>query len=168
MKKENIINFLNTFCDDIDKSNLDLYKKIIENSKINNFNNYEEFFYSVLYPFDNFIEAYLKMNVSNNEDVIFIIKNSNFIENNFSNLIINKEGSACSSDKSGTIMNKLINYYKTGEKITFDYDAEYTYHLPKTIFKTHEHIIMFYIGLKKLFYGDNKKYIEALKIILNL
>jgi hypothetical protein len=168
MKKENIIKFLDAMVEDIDQNKIDLYKKIIENSKIDNFNNYEEFFFGVLYPFDNFIEGFLKVNVSTNDNVIFIMKNSNFIENHFNKLIIDKEGTPYSSDKSRTIMNSLIHYYLTGEEIKFNYNGEYTYHLPETIFKTHDHIFKFYIGLKNLFYGNNKQYLEALKIILDI
>lgn len=158
--------FLNTLSDSIDKEKVELYKKIIESSEIASFDGPDEFFYAVLYPFENFISGFLHTELKTaNRDVIFIYKNSQYIDRSFAQLFIKHEGSACSSDKSRTIVNRLVQFYQTGTKIEFNYDAEYTYHYPKTIFKTHDHIVLFYEGLKDLQYGDNRKYFEAMKVI---
>ena len=164
--KDKLGNFLNTLSDSIDKEKVELYKKIIESSEIASFDGPDEFFYAVLYPFEKFISGFLHTELEGaNRDVIFIYKNSQYIDRSFAQLFQKYEGHACSSDKSRTIVNRLVQFYQTGKKIEFDYDAEYTYHYPKKIFKTHDHIVLFYEGLKSLQYGDNRKYFEAIKTI---
>lgn len=53
----------------------------------------------------------------------------------------------------------------TGKKITFDYDAEYTYGYPKSVLKTHDEIINFYKGLKSLYYGKPTDYLNSMRDI---
>lgn len=161
-----IESFLNTLSDSIDGEKVELYKKIIGSSQIASFDGPDEFFYAVLYPFEQFISGFLHAELEGvNRDVIFIYKNSQYIDRSFAQLFIKHEGSACSSDKSRTIVKRLVDFYQTGKKIEFDYNAEYTFHFPKTIFKTHEHIVLFYEGLKDLQYGDNRRYLQAMKTI---
>jgi len=124
------------------------------------------FFYAVLYPWEKFIGGFLKYELKANGDVEFIFKHSQYIDRHFCNLFRDKEGGACCADKSRTIVNKLLEFYATGKKIEFDYEAEYTYHLPKNIFKNHDGIIEFYVGLKNLLYGSPQKYLEALRKVL--
>ena len=151
----------------IDEENKELYKKIIQSSKIKQFNDYDEFFYMILYPFQKFIEGLIKTEIADNNDVVFLYRNSQFVERQFQKLIETKEGSACCVDKSGTIMKRLVKFYTTGEKIEFDYNAKYTYHLPKNIFNNHESIIDFYKAVKQLFYGNNITYLKEIGIWRN-
>lgn len=166
MEKEDLKKFLDSMLSSIGQKEINLYKSIIEANNINTIEDHEEFFLAILYPFEQFVSGFVRSEIANNRDVIFIIKNQNYIKNNFSRIIKQKEGSSCSSDKSRTIMMSLLNHYKTGEKIVFNYDQEYTYHLPNKVFRTHDHIIKFYEGLKNLWYGDNAKYLEALALVL--
>lgn len=163
MKTETIKDFLTTLSDSIENDNQELYKKIIDSSEIKSFNNPDEFFYAVLYPWKKFISGFLKSSLNANKDVEFIFTNSQYLDRHFATLFIQYEGTAYSSDKSGHIVNQLLKYYATGERIEFDYDGKYTYHLPDKIFKNHEQIVKFYEGLKSLLYGNPMKYLEALK-----
>ncbi len=71
---------------------------------------------------------------------------------------------ACCADKTRTIIKRLIDFYENGIRIEFDYTQEYTFHLPKIIFKIHEDIIEFYEGLKFLQNtGNPLKYLNAIK-----
>lgn len=166
MKTEDLKNFLNSFADSIEKENTELYKNIIESSNITKCENPSEFFHAVIHPFDKFISGFLKTTLSANRDVEFIWKNSQFIERHFRNLFEKYEGGAYSSDKSKTILSGLLRYFSSGEMIEFNYDAKYTYHLPKIIFKSHDQIIEFYEGIKDVFYGHPEKYLKALKNVL--
>lgn len=166
MEKTDLTNFLDSMIGSIEQKEIDLFKQILETTEIKNFEDYQEFFYAVLYPFEQFISGYIKSTMANNRDVVFIIKNQNYIEHNYAKIIETQEGSACSADKSRTIMRSLVNYYTSGKEISFNYEQEYTYHLPKKVFKTHDQIINFYEGLKNLWYGDNRKYLEALTKVL--
>ncbi|MDB4726133.1 hypothetical protein OAF54_01760 [bacterium] len=104
--------------------------------------------------------------MSDNDDVIFILSHSSFIESNFKNLFEKYEGSSCCADKSRTIVKSLIHHFVTGEPIRFNYDQEYTYHLPKGMFRVHSEIIGFYKALKALHYGKFDKYITELGSIM--
>lgn len=166
MKTKDLTAFLTSMSDSIEEEEFELYRKIIEGSEIPQFDSYSEFYIAVLYPFEKFIRGFIKSEIANNDDVVFIITNSRFIENNFQRLIEDKEGMGCCADKSRTIMMRLIDFYTTGNKIVFNYEAEYTFHLPKTVFKTHDHIVMFYEGLKSLWHGNNQKYLQVLLTVL--
>lgn len=159
-----LVSFLGGWCGDITSENKALYQKIIEGSEIQSFNNndYEEFHLSIIYPFNNFIDGFIRSEISDNHDVAFLMANSEFVEHHFEEWVRRKEGAPCSADKSRTIIRSLIKFYSKGKKIAFNYEAEYTYHLPKTVFKTHDQIVEFYEGLKSLFYGKPEKYLKAL------
>lgn len=162
METKDLKTVLNALHNSINAENKELYENIIQSSKIKQFNDYDEFFYMILYPFQKFIEEFIKAEVADNDDVAFLYRNSQFVERQFESLIKMKEGSACCADKSGTIMKRLIKFYTTGEKIEFDYNAEYTYHLPKNIFKTHESIVDFYKAIKHLWYGNGAEYFKEI------
>lgn len=166
MKTESIKDFLSSMSESIENEKIELFKRIIDSSEIKIYENPNEFFYAVLYPWEKFISGFLKSTLNANRDVEFIWEHSEFIDRHFKNLFEKYEGSACCADKSRTIVNRLLKYYSSGERIEFNYDSEYTYHLPKKIFKNHDHIVDFYEGLKSLLYGNPEKYIKALKAVL--
>lgn len=159
-------NFLDTFSSSISEENKKLYSDLIDKfPKIEELQNPSDFHFSVIYPWENFLSAYLSSFIKN-KDIIFIYENYNYIENHFSKLFNNVEGSACSVDKANTIIRELIKHFNTGSEIVFDYNQEYTFHLPKVIFTEHEEILNFYKSLKSLLYGNYNLYIPALGEIL--
>lgn len=154
---------LNAMIGSIEKENVELYKKLSESIKYEaDKDSVEDFDLKIIHPFKSYVKGLITVEISEDRDVQFILMNYNFIERNFKNLIETIEGSACCADKSRTIVKRLYHYFRDGKQIEFDYSGEYTYHLPKIIFKTHDDIIKFYIGLKDIFYGDYRKYIQAL------
>lgn len=161
--KQKLKEVLKIMHDSIENDNIALFERIIYEYKMESFNDPEKFYYALLYPWKKFISGYLKVVLNANEDVEFIYTNYNFINNHFCKLFTTYEGSPFSADKSRTVVLQLLMFYEKGEKIEFDYSAEYTYHLPKKIFKTHDEIIEFYQGLKSLLYGNPQKYLEALR-----
>jgi len=162
--KDSIEKVITSIIGDIGAKNASIYNKVIEEHGISyeNINSPEDFYYNIIYPLSKFIDGVIQVELSRDEDLKFILKQSRFIECHFVKLIEKNEGSACSADKSRTIMRGLFNFYKDGIDINFNYDQEYTYHLPKTIFNTHDKIVEFYTGLKYLYYGNPDKYLEAL------
>ncbi len=166
MDQDALKSFLNSLSEILDQEKIELFNKIIDSSKIEEFNDPEEFFLGVLYPWEKFISGLLKTSFGDNSDVEFIYRNSQFIDHHFNNLFSKYEGMACCSDKSRMIVKRLVDFYISGEKIEFDYDAEYTFHLPKKIFKNHDDIVGFYEGLRGLNYGNPTKYLEELKKVL--
>lgn len=162
MKKGDIGDFLDAFTGQIDKENIELYKNLLEKGVVDDIETPEQFYFAILYPFSQFIDGLIQVELKGDHNVQFIMKCSRFIENNFVKLIETHEGSACSADKSRTIMKSLLNFYLKGDKIEFNYEQEYTYHLPKKIFKTHDSIIEFFEALYSLYYGNGDKYIKAM------
>ena len=105
--------------------------------------------------------------ISKNEEIRFIYMNYTYITNHFDFWFEKIEGSACSHDKTKTVIRKIINFYLYNEIINFDYNQEYTYHLPKKIFKGHDSIVNFYQSIKHLYYGKPNKYMTELLNIKN-
>jgi hypothetical protein len=166
MKKEKIKEVLELMCDSIEQKEIELYEKLIDERCYENIDDFQEFYYGLIYPHEQFINGLIKSEISPNKDVGFILKNSHFIENNFRYWIEKVEGSACCADKTRIIIRNLIDFYKTDNKIDFDYNQEYTFHLPKVVFKNHESIVEFYEGIKSLYYGNPTKYLLCLKNLI--
>lgn len=168
MNSESIKNFLEAFSESISKEEVELYKSLLDKGVGgDNVRNPEDFYYKVLHPFKEFVSGLISHEFSNDSDVKFILLNSSFIERNFKEIIEKIEGMACCADKSRTILKRLFDFYNSDKtkEIEFNYEAEYTYHLPKKVFTTHEDIINFYQALKSLYYGRGEDYLgEMLKI----
>lgn len=168
MKKDEIKEFLDSMSNSIGRDQIELYKKLINEKCFDELIGYEEFRFGLIYAFEQFISGLIKSKISSNRDVEFIFKKSREIERHFRYWIEKTEGMFCCADKSRTIILRLIDFYKEGKRIEFDYAQEYTFHFPKVIFKTHEEIIEFYEGVKNLNYGNPTKYLLALKKITEL
>ena len=156
---------LEAFGKKIDSDNIEFYKKITGDKTIKCSDGPEDYWYQVIYSFDKFVNGQLSAEVSDNDSVKFIYKNYRFIENHFSYFIKKHEGAACSIDKTRTIIRALLAFFKDGKEIAFDYDQEYTFHLPKHIFKTHDRIVGFFDGIVGLYHGNPKKYLVAMLIL---
>ncbi|MEH0153754.1 hypothetical protein V6R21_06370 [Limibacter armeniacum] len=170
MNRKDLKNAIDILSHRIEQKNLELYQKIIsEGIEIPSaIESPDDFSLAVLHPWNKFISALITTQIGDNEDVKFILKNFQFLEQNFEFYIEKIEGLACSVDKSRMILRAIYNFYKTGKKIEFNYDQEYTFHLPKVVFTNHESIIEFYQGLKGLRYGNNIQYLETVKNIETL
>lgn len=166
MKKERIKEVLTSMSNFIEQDQINLYQKLIDEKGFDNIVDIESFYFGLIYPHQQFITGLIKSEISTNNDVVFIMTHSQFIERHFEFWIKKLEGTTCCADKSRTILRNLTDFYKTGIKIEFDYNAEYTFHLPKTIFKTHESIIEFYKGLIDLYYGNPLKYLIAVQPLM--
>lgn len=160
MATENQIKeLLNSMASSIGASNVELYEKLSEGVVFMEVTCPQDFRYAFLYPHEEYIDGLIRSKITKDSDAAFILEQSEFIERYFLNWIQKIEGSACCADKSRTIMRRLFNFYKDGEQIVFDYDQEYTFHLPKIVFRTHGEIIQFYEAVKSLWCGNAEKYI---------
>lgn len=122
---------------------------------------YESLYYLFAYRLEQTIDGMVE-HVTPSYDAKLIFKHSHFIETHLSNLFEKREGSACCADKARTIIRSLLRFYMAGKKIEFDYGAEYTYHLPKTMLKDHDSIVMFVNALIDLYYGNPEHYLNSL------
>jgi hypothetical protein len=165
MEKSKIKEVLNFMADSIEQKEIELYGKLIDEKCFDKIEDVQDFYLGLIYPHEQFISGLIKSEISKNKDVVFILENSQFIEHNFRYWVEKIEGMACCADKTRTILRRLVEFYKNGTKIEFDYTAEYTFHLPKVIFKTHESIVEFYEGVKSLNFGNPTRYLNALKLL---
>lgn len=159
--KEDIHNVLDAFIGVIDKENLDLYKRLVDGHPNIKTNDYGDFHFLLVYPFEKFLKGMVQSTFGGcYADIDFIMLNSQFVERHFASLIEKVEGHACSADKSRSIMNRLIHFFETGEEIKWDYNTQFTYGMPKKIFTNHAEIIAFYQSLVNLYYGNPTAYIK--------
>ena len=144
----------------------EFYKELSKDVKKTDIDNYDDFYRKLVRPAEKYWSGFIRTELSKNKELDFFLINSSFIEQNFKHWIVNKEGTACSSDKSRTIMNRLYAWFKDNKEIVFDKDEEYTYHHPKIVFTTHEEIVSFYNALHYLYYGNPKQYLSMLSEML--
>ncbi len=126
----------------------------------------EGFFINLIYPFEKVVDGILG-DVTISNEAKFILSHGNFVEHHFQVLFEKHEGSAYCADKSRTIIRSLLRFYMADEKIKYDYNQKYTYHLPKKIFTTHEEIVEFYQSLYHLYYGKPEAYLSALASVVS-
>ena len=145
----------------------ELYESLSKGNKsIAEIKDPQTFWFHNVNNFNRYIEGLISTRFPKSQNMSFLLRNYEFVEHHFCKLIIKEEGSSCSSDKSRTILKYLFDYFETGTVISFDYNQEYTYHLPKNILKTHEAIISCFEALHELYYGKPDKYLKILQKII--
>lgn len=126
----------------------------------------EEMFFSFGHKLDSLVDGVLLLanpEISSKEK--FLFAKYDFVDSQLCKLFERVEGSACSADKSRTIIRLLVHHFKSGELIELNYSQEYTYHLPKKILRTHDEILSFFNGIFGLYYGNFEPYLNCLKEI---
>lgn len=123
----------------------------------------EDFFFTLVYPYQEFLKGFVTIHFKGGLEAQWLFTHHSYIQKHYENFIAAYEGNACSVDKSRTIINELA-MWKLGrkERIEWDYTGEYTYHLPKTVFTTHESITEFYEALVNLYHGNPDRYLNYL------
>lgn len=139
-------------------SSYDVVASALESAKKGD---YEQLYFLYCYPIEQTLDGLIEQ-ATGNHKAQFLLKNSQFVEPHFKHHIEKIEGSACSADKSRTIMHGLLKFYMEGKKIQFNYKQEYIYGLPTTVFKTHDAIVDFFEGIHQLYFGNPDAYLKAL------
>ena len=146
----------------VDAKSVDIYRKIIGENGLCAVVDPETFYFKMLYPFEQFISGYIRTEITENYELIFLLLNGQFVERLFAAEIKKSEGFGCSADKSSAIIQGLANFFRTGSKIAWKYEGDYTYHLPKKVFTTHDSIIEYFNAIWRLYYGNSDKYLDWL------
>ena len=123
--------------------------------------NYEQIHLLVLEKFTDMKESLIRLAAKENK-TIWLMLHISFVENQFSKQIKLHEGFSCSHDKVKTIIKALLRWFEEGREIHFNYEQEYTYHLPTHIFNTHDEVINFFNAIHDLYYGKPDKYLQCL------
>jgi len=90
----------------------------------------------------------------------FLLMQYDFVEAQIRTLITKSEGHRCCADKSKTIMKALMRHLLLDEPIEFNYEQEYTYHLPKKVLMSQDEILSFYDALHSFYYGQPDAFIN--------
>ena len=122
----------------------------------------DSFYFRVLYPRNKLYRAVVARFVGDYPKVQFLVEQYDFIESHFKHWIQAIEGSTCSADKSGTLVTALFWYFTKERPIQWNYEQEYTYHLPKTVFITQDEVLGFFESLEFLYGGRPEKYLQQL------
>lgn len=127
--------------------------------------NIDRFRYTIAHDVSKITNSIIDHAISNQYARV-LVKNYSFFEDHFTKLIKLKDGFASSHDKVITILKSIFKYYEHGDEIKFNYDAEYTFHLPVNYFTTQNQIIDYYQSLVSLLYGDFNEYIIELQKVI--
>lgn len=125
----------------------------------------EDFFYSFSYKIQQAVDGMLESELKN-DSAVFLFSHSDFVDTNLTSLFSRFEGHACSADKARTVIRSLARHFVDGKPIEFDYEAEITFHLPKTILTTEKDVLGYFRALCMLYYGDFMGYTSHLKTVI--
>lgn len=163
---EKIAQVMESMLDIFHQEENEFYKELSKNVKATEIENHEDFYRKLVRPTEKYWGGFIRTEITESNEMVFFLINSNFIENHFRYWIDKKEGSAYSSDKSRAIMKRLYYWIKDEQKIIFDANEEYTYHHPKKVFTTHDEIDAFYLGLHHLHYGNPQQYLSIISQLI--
>jgi hypothetical protein len=116
-------------------------------------------------PFEKILDGLIAREVSENFKARFLLLHSQYVLWQFRRVIEQLEGSACCADKAKTILRSLLRFFLTGEKIVFDRNQQYTFHLPESVFAEHAEIVRFFDALCTLYHGDPAPYVDMLSTL---
>lgn len=104
------------------------------------------------------------VNLTKEKKRLFVsfIKNYKMIELNLDNLFTKYETMCCSHDKTRTVLSHYFNYLLFDKEIHFDYNQEYTFHLPKKVLKTHDEVVGYISTLNSLSLGRIDEYVSLI------
>ena len=133
-------------------------------SSIDDLRNYrfEKFHEAIVMKSDDILEGIVEHVFGENYEIAFLIKQYDFLYHHLEKLFTKFEGHACCVDKTRTVLACLLLNKAKGKRIEFDYDGEWTYHLPKKILTSHEEVIKFFDAMINLYYGSHEKYLALL------
>lgn len=123
---------------------------------------YQKFGRSLLHHQRRISETLVEKVLGDNPKLRFLLIQQDFVSRHIQKLFVEIEGYSCCADKERTIMRALIRHYHNGSRIEFDYEGEYTYHLPSVVLRDHDSIISYFDSLYRLYYGDHKPYLQAM------
>jgi hypothetical protein len=125
-------------------------------------NRFEKFHKAIVMKSDDILEGIVEHVFGDNYEIAFLIKQYDFLYQHLEKLFTKFEGHASCVDKTRTVLAYLLLNKAKGTRIEFDYDGEWTYHLPKKILTSHEEVIKFFDAMINLYYGSHEKYLALL------
>ena len=166
--KEGIAEALGGLLEAISKEGVGLYRNLAGTNLVSKAaaaarNGDPEIFYlSLQYDLDQLLSGVVETEIPGKRDAHFLMLKSQFVGSHMDKLFRRYEGWPCSHDKTKTVMRSLMKFFKTGEKIQFNYNNEFTYHLPAKVLNEHDQIIAYFNALQHLYYGNPEHYFTVM------
>jgi hypothetical protein len=147
--------------------NIALYDTFKERLSEGAMNNPENFYFAVIYPHEKFVRGLVQQVFQTSDgDLLFLYVHGQYLDQHLEKLFERLEGRASCADKARTCLGALASAFRSGEPKEFDYTGEYTFHLPKTILRTHSERVDFFNALKNLYYGRPDEYLQQLQAFM--
>jgi hypothetical protein len=121
--------------------------------------NFSEYSFHLLYPMEKLVNGLLESVFPGKSRLQMLVRDIKFFEQHFGAVIKEVEGWSCYVDKQNKVLRSLARFLGSGQEIVWDYEAEYTYNLPRKVFTTHQGIVDYFDALADLLYGNPEKYI---------
>ena len=119
------------------------------------------FYFALVYPLDETVDALLANEFPHSPELQFLFKEYSFVENHFLKVIEQREGPVCGFDKCQTVLAGLLDFLKTGKPLAYNFEQEYTFHLPRVVFRTHTEVVSYFDALHHLYYGRAEPFVRA-------
>jgi len=74
---------IGSILDSVSKENIELFEKLIQEKPVKEIKDYQDFYFSLIYDYENVLEAFIKTKICNDNDVVFLLMRSRFIESHF-------------------------------------------------------------------------------------
>lgn len=120
------------------------------------------FYFALQYPLSQVMQGLANYVVPGSDKAQFLLGHVSFVESQFRAVIEKYEGTACGADKTGFLLDSLLEFFKSGQPVVLDRTQKYTYHLPAKVFLTHDAILAFFDAVYSLYYGRSAPFVEAL------
>ena len=118
-------------------------------------------------PMENIMTALVEAALPEQQNgrAAFLLTHTDFVTSHFRAVYSEFEGNSCCADKAHTAVSALGMYFIQNKPIVFDYEAEYTFHLPVKVLANQVSILEFYEALYNLYFCRTKLF---LSVMLNL
>lgn len=131
-------------------------------SKAIELGNLEAWYFGFQYPLKRLERGLLNAKLSNPK-ARFVFEELSFIETYLKRLFRDYEGSFACADKMRMVLRSWVRHLQTNKPIVWDYEQEYTYHLPQRILRTHKDIAVFFQAVYQLRYGNITPYYQMVE-----
>ena len=171
MEKSDLENVLSGLLASIDRENNERFEAVASNPAVQaaltkvRERDVDGFYFALLYPVQKAIDGLLASELPGNHKAQFLFRHGSFVEQHFKRLFDKHDGMFACADKARTVISSLLRFFLTGKEIAFNYDGEYTYHLPNRILRTHAQIVGFFDGLYSLYYGNPTQYLAEMQAL---
>ena len=162
INKKEMKEFMTNLIDGFDKEYLDnpIYLHLIEQSDKVDFEDTEDVFYKIVYPFDRCLDLATRRNLGIGRDLSDIFKYFQILKRNTTELCSKFYGSPCCADRGRHLVGAYFKYKRSGTMPEFNWEGEYIFHYPHS--GSYEQWFNLIEGVLSFIYGNPTKYLEAL------